>query len=232
MSMKPHSKIDFSVLESALSYTFKDPQILQQALTHPSLKIGRKVADYERLEFLGDSIIGFVVSDIIFKNYATEDEGKLAKRKAAIVSRDSLADIARKLNLNAHMILSHGEESLGGRNNPANLENVMEALVAALYLDGGIEVAKAFIQRKFANTIDAMITPPKDPKSTLQEWAQSKGLELPRYDLVEMSGPSHLPQITIKLTINGLEPVTTTAGSKKDAERIAAEKMLEQTHGK
>jgi ribonuclease-3 len=230
--MNPQNKRNFFVLENSLSYTFKDPQILQQALTHPSMKIGRKVADYERLEFLGDSIIGFVVSDIIYKNYSTEDEGKLAKRKAAIVSRDSLAAIARKLKINESMILSHGEEALGGRNNPANLENVIEALAAALYLDGGIEVARKFIEVNFAETINKMITPPKDPKSALQEWAQSKGLNLPLYDMVEMSGPSHLPQITIKLTVGEHEPVIAKAGSKKDAERIAAEKMLEVINGK
>jgi ribonuclease-3 len=230
--MKNQQEINFAEFEEIISYKFKNQKILQQALTHPSLKIERKVSDYERLEFLGDSIIGFVVSEIIYKNYATESEGSLAKRKASIVSRDSLSKIAKTINLGDFLLLSHGENSLGGRNNPANLENAFEALVAAIYLDGSIEDAKDFIYKFFAGTIKQMVAVPKDAKSTLQEWAQSKGYELPKYELASMAGPAHAPEITIKLSIEGFEPIMATSGAKKEAERLAAEKMLLQINGK
>lgn len=225
--MKNQQKNKLQEFEGLIFYNFKNPALLQQALTHPSLKIEKKVLDYERLEFLGDSIIGFIVSEIIFNNYKNENEGNLAKRKASIVSRNSLSEIAKEINLGNYLLLSHGEEALGGRNNPANLENALEALVAAIYLDSSIENAKDFVYKFFASTIANMVNPPKDAKSALQEWAQSKGLDLPKYELASMSGPAHAPEITIKLSITGFDSIIAKSTTKKEAERLAAEKMLQ-----
>ncbi len=215
------------MIEEKLGYDFKDKKLLKQALTHPSSKKNKNSLDYERLEFLGDSVLGLLVSEILYKNYPKEKEGQLAKRRAAIVCRDSLYKIAKKLSLGEHLILGVGENQIGGRNNKANLENALEAITAAIYLDGGIESARQFVEKFFSAFIEAMSNPPKDPKSHLQEWAQARGFDLPKYEVVSITGPSHEPAIEIKLSL-GEHTVSHTSSSRKEAERLAAEKLLEK----
>jgi ribonuclease-3 len=215
------------MIEEKIGYEFRDKKLLKQALTHPSSKKNKNSQDYERLEFLGDSVLGLLVSEILFKNYPNEKEGLLAKRRAAIVCRDSLYDIAKKISLGEDLILGVGEDQIGGRDNKANLENALEALTAAIYLDGGLESARRFVERLFSGFIGSMKKPPKDPKSTLQEWAQGKGFDLPRYDVISMTGPSHEPRIKVELTL-GEHKVTHTSSSRKEAERLAAEKLLKE----
>jgi ribonuclease III len=215
------------MIEQKIGYEFKDKKLLKQALTHPSSKKNKNSQDYERLEFLGDSVLGLLVSEILFKNYPSEQEGMLAKRRAAIVCRDSFYEIAKKLSLGEHLILGVGENQIGGRENKANLENALEALTGAIYLDGGIESARKFVEKNFSKFIAAMKKPPKDPKSMLQEWAQSKGMDLPKYDVISMTGPSHEPKIEVQLTLGELK-VSKTASSRKEAEKLAAEKLLEK----
>lgn len=215
------------MIEEKLGYSFKDKKLLKQALTHPSSKKNKTALDYERMEFLGDSVLGLVVSEILYKNYPQEKEGQLAKRRAAIVCRDSLYKIAKKISIGEYLILGTGEDQIGGRNNKANLENTLEAITAAIYLDGGLEEARKFIERLFSTFIESMQSPPKDPKSQLQEWAQARGLELPKYEVISITGPSHEPAIEIKLSL-GEYNVTHTASSRKEAERVSAEKLIEK----
>jgi len=214
------------MIEDKIGYKFNNPKLLKQALTHPSAKRNKITQDYERLEFLGDSILGMIVSEILFKRFGGENEGKLAKRKAATVCKESLAHIARELSIGKYMILGTGEDQIGGRENKANLENVLEALVAAIYLDGGLEKTRAFVDRFFSDIIEKMATPPKDPKSSLQEWAQARGMALPKYTVVSMEGPSHEPIIEVELTVDKYSEKA-SASSRKEAERKASEKLLQ-----
>jgi ribonuclease-3 len=142
------------MIEEKIGYKFKNPQLLKQALTHPSSKKNRNEKDYERLEFLGDSVLGLLVSEILYSGFPNENEGKLAKRRAAIVCRDSLYNVAKHFSLGEYLILGVGEIQIGGRDNKANLENALEALIAAIYLDGGIESARSFVKKFFADFIN------------------------------------------------------------------------------
>lgn len=212
-------------LERKIGYSFKNKKLLTQALSHSSSKKHKTSIDNERLEFLGDSVLGLLISEILYSNYPDENEGKLAKRRAATVCRDSLYIIAKNISLGEHLILGVGEEQIGGRDNKANLENALEAVTAAIYLDGGIENARNFADRLFKDFIADMESPPKDPKSKLQEWAQAKGYGLPKYEVASITGPSHEPQITVKLILNNYNTEKTST-SRKEAERLAAEEIL------
>ncbi len=212
-------------LEKEIGYNFADKKLLKQALTHPSSKKNRTAQDYERLEFLGDTVIGLLVSEILYNEYPQEKEGKLAKRRAAIVCRDSLGRVAKIIGLGQHLILGAGEDQIGGRENKANLENALEALAAAIYLDGGLEAAREFVSRYFQDFIANMEKPPRDPKSHLQEWAQARGMPLPKYEVVSITGPSHAPEIEVKVTL-GKHTASHTASNRKEAERLSAEKLI------
>lgn len=211
-------------------YQFKNPLLLEEALTHPSYSAdnNRIRQSYERLEFLGDSVLGLVISEMLFEIFPDENEGALAKRRAAVVCGESLSKVAETINIGQKIRMSGGEEANGGRNNVTNLENALEALIGAIYLDGGLGEAEKFVKTHFGELVKTMAEPPKDPKTTLQEWAQAKGLPVPIYETIEQTGPSHAPVFTIQAKINGLEPVQAKGASKKKAERDAAQLMLER----
>ncbi len=220
----PDNKI--KLIEEIVGHIFTNSNILIQALTHPSTKKNSGInKDYERLEFLGDSVLSLLISEILFVHFANEDEGSLAKRRAMTVSKETLSDCSAKLGLGEYIILGSGEEQTGGRTNKANLENVFEAIVGALYIDGGLEAARAFIEKNLAPYIFDHKDAPKDPKSKLQEWAQKNGHPLPKYDVVSITGPAHQPEITIALSVADMN-TTKTSYSKKDAERLAAEEIV------
>ena len=214
-------------LEEKLSYNFENKDLLEQALTHPSSKKTKSAKDYERLEFLGDSILGFVIAKILYNEFPNEAEGKLAKRKAAIVSKETLSEIAKEISLGQHLILGVGEDQIGGRENNSNLENALEAIIAAIFLDGGIKETIRVVKYLFSNVIKKMEKPPKDPKSRLQEWAQSQSLNLPEYKVTSMTGPAHQPEITVQLKVGDIEEEF-TASSKKEAERYVAAMAISQ----
>ena len=227
-------------LESRLGHRFAAPALRDRALTHSSVvedhtqrkKGGRKGAThkaadtYERLEFLGDRVLGLVVARMLFDRFPAEPEGALARRHAALVCKDTLARVARTLDLGAEIRLDRGEEESGGRDNPTILADVCEALIAALYLDGGLETAERLIRRHWAPLIDEDLTPPKDAKTRLQEWALGRGLPLPRYDLAGRSGPDHKPTFAVAVTVEGQAPETAEGSSKRLAEQAAAEVLL------
>jgi ribonuclease-3 len=216
----------FEKLQNNINYQFEDIDLLREALTHPSKKSAFGGKDYERMEFLGDSVLSLAISEILYQKYKDEREGSLAKRRAALICRDKLAIVAKEIGLDREILLGKGEEQTGGRENKANLENCLEALIAAIYLDGGLSSVKKVISILFNKHISEHIEPPKDPKSQLQEYTQSQGLGLPEYEVVSVSGPDHEPIIEVSVTFQDHQ-IKQKASSKRKAEKIAAEKLLE-----
>lgn len=210
-------------LEEKLQFKFNDAGILERALTHPSM--GKHRPNYERLEFLGDSVLGLIISAELFNRYPKEAEGELTKRLAGLICGDTLVKVSQHLGLAEHITMSESESSSGGRENKANLENVMEAIIGAIYLDQGFEPAKTFVLREWESLIDKMVEPPKDAKSALQEWAQGRGLPLPEYVVTKQDGPSHAPDFEISVTVQGYPTETGAGNSKRVAEQHAAAKL-------
>ena len=200
---------------------------MQAALTHSSLSKQRRVS-YERLEFLGDRVLGLIVADLLLRRFPQEPEGDLAKRQAALIKRDTLAGVARDIGLGAYLQISKGEEKLGGRDNPNLLSDTVEALLAALYLDGGLETARAFVEPLWTPLVDAAKEPPKDAKTSLQEVSQAMGLGLPTYTLVKRDGPDHSPSFHVSATVASRPAAHGTGKSKREAEQAAAAALLEQ----
>lgn len=214
-------------LEKLIGYKFNDINILKQALTHPSLNTNSKLHIFQRLEFYGDAILNFIISDIIFNKHKDYDEGRLTRMKSALVCKETLYEIARSFNLQDFLIMSKGEEKAGGRDNVNNLENALEALIATIYLDGGIEACRTFILHFWLDELKSYTDHrTHDPKGAVQEWAQKRG-SIPEYEVVSTIGSPHNPSFEIKLTLEGMHTFG-TARSKKEAEKIAAKKMLQQ----
>jgi ribonuclease-3 len=209
-------------LSDTLGHTFAQSELLERALTHPSVEESR---DYERLEFLGDRVLGLVIADWLLELYPGEDEGDLAARYNELVRREQLAEVAGHLDLGRYMRIGKGEDK-ALKAQPTLLADVCEAVIAALYLDGGLEVARTLIRAKWALTVAAQTAPPKDAKSELQEWAMSHGLPLPEYQEVERSGPDHAPVFTMEVLVEGEPSVSGTGPSKKAAEGEAAAALL------
>jgi ribonuclease III len=218
-------------LQRSIGVRFADVTLLKRALTHRST--GQALPDgspfsNQRLEFLGDSVLGLVISEMLYHHFPQEAEGDLSKREVALVNGTTLAQIARELKLGDYLVLAQSEEDHGGRENDSNLEDACEALIGAVYLDQGLEAARSFIHHYWGKRALQMGPPPKDPKTALQEWAQARGLALPSYKLVNETGPAHAPQFTIEVVVEGQTPQSATASNKKVAEREAAEKLLKQ----
>lgn len=211
----------------ALGHEFADPSLLEEALTHRSAGVGR-IIGYERLEFLGDRVLGLVVADMLMDAFPAENEGALARRLAALVREETLADVARDIGLGAEIRLGSGESEGGGRENNAILADVCEAVIAAIYRDGGLETARRFIERHLAGRLAAELSPPQDAKSALQEWAQGRGLPLPVYRIVERDGPDHAPRFTISVEVAGKPPASATGHSKRIAEQAAAQVLFDE----
>lgn len=221
-----------SDVEAILGYEFKNANLLDEALTHPSISMQRAdnepVYNYERLEFLGDSVLALVVAELLINKYPNEREGALAKRHSGLVHGEALACIAEKLGISLYIKMTSGEATSGGRQNRSNMENTLEAIIGAIYMDGGIEAAKSFVKAHWEKSIEEMTHPPKDAKTSLQEWAQGRGLPIPVYEVTSTSGPAHEPHFVIKVTVQGFEPAQATGTSKKKAEKAAAEMLIEQ----
>ena len=210
-------------LAEVLGHAFAKPDLLDEALTHASAA-KRRGRGYERLEFLGDRVLGLVLADVLLKTFPKEREGDIAKRHARLVSRQALVQVARAIDLGKSIRLSKGEE--GARTNEAVLADAMEAVIAALYLDGGLDVASVFVTARWKDLIAADAAPPRDAKTRLQEWAQARGLALPSYRELSRSGPAHEPQFVIEAKVAGFAPASGRAASKRAAEQAAAESLL------
>jgi ribonuclease-3 len=227
---------EFEPLERAIGYRFRDRGLLEHALTHSSRvheDASGGVIDNESLEFLGDSVLGFVIADMLFRQFPSHNEGQKSKLKASIVSATSLARLGERINLGEHLILGRGEEKTGGRRKQALIADCYEALIAAIYLDGGIEPAREFIERQFAPLIEeakrtgARAAFTEDYKSALQEWLQSHDRGLPAYRLVAEIGPPHRKRFDVEVLVQG-EPLARAEGrSKKEAAQAAARAALD-----
>ena len=220
-----------SGLVDLLGYHFHEPKLLEQALTHPSLQPGSAGrGPYERLEFLGDRVLGLVVAEMLYNRFPGENEGALARRHAALVRRESLARIAQQINLGPALSLSRSEEETGGRNNMGTLADACEAVLGAMYADGGLAPVAALINRLWTPLMAEMAAPPKDAKTALQEWAQARALGLPTYSTLAVDGPPHNPDFLIGVEIEGTAKASGRGPSKRVAEQAAAANLLEQLH--
>ena len=229
---------EFEALQRAIEYRFRDRGLLEHAMTHTSRAnedVSGGVVDNESLEFLGDAVLGFVVADMLFREFPQYNEGQKSKIKASLVSTATLARQAERLALGEHLLLGRGEEKTGGRRKQALLADGYEALIAAMYLDGGIEQARAFIHREFAPMVadvkDGSLAG-QDFKSALQEHLQASDRPLPEYKLTGTSGPDHRKVFQVAVLVAG-EALAEAAGpSKKDAEqegaRLALQKLRER----
>lgn len=217
-----------NALQKATGHEFQNPSLLAEALTHSST--GHN-GNYERLEFLGDRVLGLVVSEILYEKFPGEKEGDLAKRLASLVQGAWLAKMAQKIDLGQYMYFSDAERESGGFANANILADGMEALIGALYLDSGLPACRRFIEDLWADAFYEMKTPPQHPKTALQEWAQSRSLPLPVYKITGQSGPDHAPMFDITLSVNGFNPVYAQGRSRQIAEKEAA-KLFLQIHAK
>lgn len=213
-------------LQTRIGYRFKNPGLLQQALTHSSTGADR---NYERLEFLGDRVLGLIVSDILFDKFPDEAEGDLAKRLASLVQGAFLARRAQDLDLGTFLNLSDAERSAGGSENDHILADAVEALIGAIYLDSrDLSVCRAFIEKLWGDAFYTMQKPPQHPKTALQEWLQAQGLPLPNYKITGQSGPDHAPVFEIELKIRGHQAVIAQGRSRQEAEKEAARLFMER----
>ncbi len=213
------------MLEDNIKYKFSDTELLHLALTHASVQ--NKGVNNERLEFLGDRILGLTIADIVFKKFPLEDEGSLAKRHTALVKQDALVVVAKEINLAEYLKLAAGEIKTGGKTKKAILADGVEAVIGAIYLDGGFDSAYSFIKSFWAGMMNNQEEPPEDAKSKLQEWAQARGLPLPKYTVVSRIGLDHDPRFEIEVAVETVGSAKATAGSKRKAEKRAAIALLE-----
>lgn len=214
-------------LEHRLGHRFSKPGLLVEALSHPSLGDQRgEAGGFERLEFLGDRVLGLATAELLYERFPDADEGELSRRLAGLVSRDALARLARGLDLGAQLRLGRGEARGGGRENAATLANGFEAVLGALFLDGGLDAARAFVRRELGPLIAEAPAPPEDAKTALQEWAQARHLDLPVYRVLDVVGPAHGPRFRIEAQLAGHEPSMGEGATKRAAERAAAAALL------
>ena len=222
-------------LQIRLGHSFRDENLLRLALTHPSVahEANTALTHNQRLEFLGDSVLGLVLSRELFEKFPAADEGALTKSRAKLVNAGSLAARARELGLGAHLILSRGEENTGGRERASALADAFEALLGAIFLDGGFEAARAFVLREFATDFTALAegTDFQNPKGELQELLQSRSPRAPEYEFISASGPDHDRVFECAVRHDGVELARGTGKSKKNAESVAALEALKKLRG-
>lgn len=219
-------------LEAILGHTFNRPELLREALTHRSAAHGRgrQHMSNERLEFIGDRVLGLSMAEWLAERFPREQEGELGRRLAYLVSQPVLASVAETIGLAAALSVSPGEARAGVAKKATVLADALEAALGALYLDGGLEVARAFVRHAWAEKMNATAEPPKDAKTSLQEWAQKRGNELPNYEITGRSGPPHAPEFTVTVTV-GTMTASGSAGNKRAAEQLAAQALLAAIQG-
>lgn len=204
-------------------YAFNDPSLLKEALSHPSLDQGYS---YQRLEFLGDRVLGLVISSALLERYPDDPEGSLNARLSALVRRETVAEVAQTLKLDRMILLSEGAEGEGTRGKPSVLCDIGEAIIGAIYLDGGLQAATDFILTHWEPYLSGGASALKDAKTRLQEWAQARGLPLPSYDLVNREGPDHAPVFWIAVSVQKGGTAKAQASSKRAGEQAAAAALL------
>lgn len=229
----PIDTASLAPLEESLGHSFNDRAHLLLALTHISAVTGAqgaraRVRSYQRLEFLGDHVLGLVVSDMLYRAFPNAEEGELSRRLADLVCEDSCAAVARVMDIAPHIRLGAGEDRAGGRERAAILADIAEAVLAAVYLDAGYPAAVDLVERFWRPRLQMPGGSARDPKTALQEWAQARGLPPPTYRLVDRSGPDHNPQFRIAVELPGFTAVEAAGSSKQIAQKAAALAFLEQ----
>jgi ribonuclease-3 len=216
------------LLSERLGYIFSDPAILRRALTHASARAAKKIKrDNERLEFLGDRVLGLCIAELLMKAFPDEEEGDLARRFNRLVRKETCAEIADlDWDLGSAMIMSGGEVISGGRRKITILGNACEAVLGAIYLDGGFDSAREVIARFWGPRLRGAEEAPMDAKTALQEWAQARGLPLPAYVEVKRTGPDHAPHFVIRAEVEGYQPASGEGANKRLAEQAAARAWL------
>lgn len=213
-------------LQDRVGYRFRKPALLKGALTHPSAPdaavAARGGAGYERLEFLGDRVLGVVVAELLLERFPDENEGALSKRLVALVRKETLLEIAEAIDLAAALALADGSGRAHARQRETARADGVEALLGAIFLDGGFDAVRGIVRRWWTPQLDSYAAPPKDPKTTLQEWAQGQGLPLPAYRVLTMDGPDHQPTFVIAVEVSGLAAQQARGRSKRAAEQAAA----------
>ncbi|WP_371225489.1 ribonuclease III [Roseovarius sp. 2305UL8-3] len=218
---------ELSGFQARLGHVFTQPRLLVRAVTHASMSSPTR-ADNQRLEFLGDRVLGLVMAEALLELDPDATEGQLAPRFNALVRKETCAEVAREIDLGAVLKLGRSEMMSGGRRKQALLGDAMEAVIAAVYRDAGFEVARDMILRLWGTRVSSVKDDARDAKTSLQEWAQARGLQPPSYVETARSGPDHAPQFTIEARLDNGASVTATAGSKRLAEQAAARALLEQ----
>jgi ribonuclease-3 len=218
---------ELSALSDRIGYRFNDPELLHRAMTHASVG-GVTRPDNERLEFLGDRVLGVVVAEAVLDSDDQAAEGVLAPRYNALVRREMCAEVARTVDLGTALKLGRSEMLSGGRRKEALLANAMEAVIAAVYLDGGFDVARDFVRRLWGDRVSAVKADARDAKTALQEWAQARGQTPPDYVEISREGPDHAPVFTIEARLQDGKKSLARAGSKRQAEQAAAKTLLDQ----
>jgi ribonuclease III len=221
-------KLAGTVLEERIGYRFGDPPTLEMALTHISALKGarNRGGSYQRLEFLGDHVLGLVISDMLYRAFPKADEGELSRRLADLVRKETCTEIARSVDLGAVIRVGSSEHNAGARSRPAILADVCEAVIGAVYLDGGYKAAEEVVERLWQVRLRATAQPLRDPKTVLQEWAQARGLPTPAYREIARSGPDHSPEFRVAVQLPALAPAEGLGRSKRAAEQAAAAAML------
>ena len=223
-------------LLKAIGHEFADPGVLDEALTHRSAVDRRRKARFahgnERLEFLGDRVLALVVAEMLHEHFPADSEGELAKRHAALVKASVLTDVAREIGLGAHVRLADNERASGGAAKPTILADACEAVLGAIYRDGGLQAAAGFVRRHWRARLEAAIKPPADAKTQLQEWAQGRGLPLPDYKEIGREGPAHAPKFAVEVSVKDRPGARGIGRTKREAERDAATKLLAELEKK
>jgi len=219
-----------AALEQRLGHAFRDRELLDRALTHSSVGEGaRRVRDNERLEFLGDRVLGLLAAERLVELYPVAKEGELSPRLQALVNRTTCARVARSLDLGPALRLSPGENKSGGRNKETILGDACEALLGAVHVDGGLEASRAVFLTHWAEEFAALDEPRiQDPKSKLQEWSLASKRTLPIYRVLERSGPDHAPDFVVEVRVDGLAPANAEGRSRQEAEKAAAMALLQR----
>ncbi len=216
-----------AALEARIGHAFANRALLTEALTHSSASHGRAGAiTYERLEFLGDRVLGLVICEYLYARHTSDAEDGLAPRLNALVNRGACARAAERADLGPAIVLSRAEAQAGGRGKEAILADVCESVIAAIYLDAGLEAARAFVMRFWASELEGASRARKDPKTTLQEWAAAQRRDGPRYEVIARTGPDHAPHFLVEAQVSGLERARGEGGSKREAEQAAAAALL------
>ncbi|MFZ9501126.1 MAG: ribonuclease III [Beijerinckiaceae bacterium] len=226
MARKP--KPDIAALEERIGHRFGDRSLIERALTHVSAVAtkGARVDSYQRLEFLGDRVLGLAISDMLYAAFPKAAEGELSQRLAELVRKETCADVASEWGVGEHLRLGGGEAQTGGAKKVAILGDVCESVIGAVYLDAGFHAARDLVQRTWSERMMKPRRPLRDPKTALQEWAQARGLDTPIYREAGRSGPAHAPKFVIEVEVAGFAPTQAEGASKRLAEQAAARAFM------